>query len=150
MKTLFPLLFCILLTACSFLESEKQIELNGASDSWSVEGYKIEFERNSYNIGEGIIKRNSEQEYLSDFFQYSVYVAIENEDIIFHRGSYSGAEINIAEKSTGSVKGGSLLNEKGKPVTIDDIQEIYMIITWRDSAAKQDLEEKVVLYKSID
>ncbi|MGE7921530.1 hypothetical protein ACQKM9_21755 [Viridibacillus sp. NPDC093762] len=61
--------------------------------------------------------------------------------LVVHTGSVTSVGINIAEESTGAIEGGTYLNEDGTPITLNEINNIYMVVEWwgKSESAKKEL-----------
>jgi hypothetical protein len=147
------LLFCLLiilipLNACTKEEAETNFHLllKGNSAKWDVNEYEVKISPNYFEAGHGVLSMKGEQEYYTDFFHFDTHAVINEKDITVHSGSVSGKEVNIAEKTTGKVEGGEYLNAKGEPISLEDVNRIYIVVKWWDKQKKKDAEETITLY----
>ncbi|MFD2132421.1 hypothetical protein ACFSKI_14540 [Pseudogracilibacillus auburnensis] len=143
-------LIIILLSSCTNQQREGVyfLSLMGESENWNVTGYEILITPDEFKAGHGILKMKSKQEYITNFFHFETHVVINNEDLVIHSGSTSGLDIDIAEEFIGTIEGGAYFNDNGKPISPNDISEIYMIVEWWDSSNHVDVKERIDLYSS--
>ena len=66
-----------------------------------------------------------------DYFNISVHVVINGKDTVIHSKSVTGDNVNINKMTIGTIEG-QHLNEQGEPITFWDLEEIYMLVKWRD------------------
>ncbi|WP_245831882.1 hypothetical protein [Oceanobacillus senegalensis] len=142
------LLVILLLSGCDggekTVESNYYLSLSGESESWKVDSYEILIKPETFDVGNGNVTMKNKTEFSTDFFSIGVYAVIDNKDTVIQRRSVTGSESDISETSMGATEGGTLLNENGEPVSLENISDIYMIIEWKDN--KKTKEEKVDLF----
>ncbi|MGM8365493.1 hypothetical protein ACLIBG_08405 [Virgibacillus sp. W0181] len=137
---LIPILF--ILSACSSPQSKTNyyLSLTGESETWELNGYELMFTQDGKKIGNGKLNMK-EEEYFTDFFSFNTHVVKNGVDNRIHAGSVSG-RTNISEQMTGTIEG-----EDGKPVSFEEVSNIYMIVKWWDTDKNEDVQERIDLYE---
>ncbi|KAA0547085.1 hypothetical protein FZW96_13975 [Bacillus sp. BGMRC 2118] len=143
---LWTCLFCVVILASCSTQVKETIVLVGESENWRVEGYELELTPEKLKVGNGIIINKYNRDYKTDYFSFHTHVVISAQDEIVHSGSVSGDMVHFEEKSTGTIEGETLLNGRGKSISLNDISEMYMVISWRDVEKGYDKEERINLF----
>lgn len=148
--SLFPLLYFVLtLSGCNERVDNYYLSLMGESDSWSLTNYEIVLTQGDFKVGNGTLKFKNENQYTTDWFEFITHVVINNKDIVVHHNMEDGPVTDLAEKSTGSIAGPAYLNENKFPITIEQVDGIYVIVKWKDNNNKE-VEERIDLYNKIN
>jgi hypothetical protein len=85
--------------------------------------------------------------YTTDFIDIKVHAIIENEDTVLQAKRIKGNNTEINRMSMGASKGVDVfLDKNGKPITLENISDIYMEIEWQDVNEKQRMKEKIDLF----
>ncbi|CDQ40557.1 hypothetical protein [Virgibacillus salexigens] len=144
------LCFGLILSACKNQEDANNdyLLLMGESESWNLNSYEIEITQKEFKAGHGTLKMKNNKEYNTDSFQFETHAIINDEDKTVHSGSVSGLGIDIAEKTTGTIEGGTYLKENGELISLDDVNDIYMIIEWWNPIKNRKVKERIDLYHS--
>lgn len=117
------------------------LSLTGESDNWNLSGYEVVITPEEFKLGNGTLTMKNHNKYTSDFFHFTTHAVINNEDRTVHSGSVSGMGIDIAEETTGTIKGGN-----NGAITPDKVSDIYMIVEWWDIDKEKDVKERIDLY----
>ena len=149
---LLSLVVCILLlSGCSSNEksviSQYSLTLAGESHTWDLTGYEVVITSKKFKAGNGKLNMKNANEYIGDSFHFQTHAVINGEDIIIHSGSTTGTGINLAKKTTGTIEGETLLNKKGDPIQLDDVNEIYMSVEWWGEGQRESMKERIDLHK---
>lgn len=150
-RPLFSLvLFILLLSGCNGNEkliiNHYYLSLMGESETWKLTDYEVVITPENFLAGNGTLYMKNENEYIVDAFHFETHAVINGEDIVVHSGSASGAGIDIAEETTGAIEGGPYLDKNKKPITLNEVSTIYMIVEWWDIGKSDSLKEKMDLY----
>ena len=70
-------------------------------------------------------------------------MVIDNDDSVVHTDSATG-EMNIAEYTTGAIAG-PYITKNGDFVTLEDINEIYVVVEWWDISKNESMKERIDL-----
>lgn len=138
----------LVISGCNIQQSNRMyyLLLMGESENWNLEGYEIVITPEEFSAGYGTLTLKNEAEYITDSFRFDTHVVIDGEDIVVHSGSSTGG-MDISEETTGAFEGENYLNEKGDPITLNDISDIYMVVEWQDNSKDKSVKEKIDLYK---
>ncbi|WP_391116985.1 hypothetical protein [Psychrobacillus sp. L3] len=146
----------VLLSGCNnsgkLVKNNYFLPLHGESQTWSLTGYEVMITPENFKAGNGTLKMKNEEKYLSDFFQFETHAVINNEDFTVHSNSIefsspeTGDGIDIAEITTGAIESGKYLNEKGDPISLKEVNVIYMIVKWRDINKGAYANERIDLF----
>ncbi len=130
------------------------MSMTGDSDNWRIENYQIEITSDSFKAGNGKLFMKGTDEYKTDSFSIEAHAIMNNEDKVisqFSSSAYTGDGMNIAGKQdTGAIDSGAYLNEDGDPITLDDINNVYVMVEWWDQDKEKDMEERIDLYDAAD
>jgi len=141
------LLLVVLLAGCKGNErsvSNYYLSLMGESPTWNLTGYEVVITPESFKAGNGTLYVKNGKKSIVDFFYFETHVVINDKDVVVHTGAVSSAGSDIAEESTGAIEGATYLNEDGTPITLNEINNIYMIIKWRGKS--ESAKERIDLY----
>lgn len=146
------LVVIFLVSGCRAQQSNKEyyLLLMGESENWKLTDYEVVITPEEVNIGNGKLKMKNKDEYKTAFFSFNTYMVVNGQGYGVHASSWTGDGIDIAKKTIGTLKGGSLLNENGKPITFNDVDEIYMTVEWWDISVEKNVSERLDLYKKSD
>lgn len=146
------LFFLFILTGCNNQETADNyyLSLKGESEHWNLNGYEIEMTQEEFKAGNGTLYMKNENEYKTDSFHFDTHAIINNNDITIQSGSVTGLGIDIAEETTGTIKGRTYLNKNGDPITLEEINDIYMIVEWWDMNKSKHVKERIDLYSKTD
>lgn len=138
----------LVISGCNVQQSNSKyyLLLMGESENWNLTGYEIVITPEEFSAGYGTLRLKNEAEYITDSFHFDTYVVINGEDIVVHSGSSTGG-MDISEETTGAIEGEKYLNEKGDPITLNDISDIYMVVEWKDNSKDKSVNERLDLYK---
>lgn len=142
-------LLLTLLVGCSS-ESVKHhyyLLLMGESENWYVKDYEIEFNPETYRAGNGMVFWKGDDALETDSFQVSAYASINEEDHIIHSTSFSGTS-TIKEHATGGIEGEFLNSKEDHSISLDDIENIYIVIEWWDQDQKKNVSEQINMYQN--
>jgi hypothetical protein len=117
--------------------------LMGESESWNLTGYEIVITPEDVKAGFGNLRMKNVNEYMTDFFHFEAHVVIDSDDSVVHTNSAAG-EMNIAEYTTGAIEG-PYINKNGDFVTLEDINEIYVVVEWWDISKNESMKERIDL-----
>lgn len=140
-------LLVVLISGCSGYEkpvSNYYLSLIGESQTWNLTGYEVVITPESFKAGNGTLHVKNRNKTIVDSFYFETHVVINDKDLVVHTGAVTSAGKNIAEESTGAIEGDTYLNEDGTPITLKEINSIYMIIEWSDKI--ESVKERVDLY----
>lgn len=149
-KGLVPCIYLMLsffvLSGCNAQKSGNTyyLLLMGESESWNLTGYEIVITPEDFKAGFGTLKMKNVNTYMTDFFHFETHVVIESDDSVVHTGSVTG-ETNIAEYTTGAIAG-PYINKNGDFVTLEDINEIYVVVEWWDISKNESIKERIDLF----
>lgn len=121
----------------------------GESDSWSLTNYEIVLTQGDFKAGNGTLRIKNEDKYMTDWFEFITHVVINNKDTVVHHNMESGPVTDLIEKSTGAIEGPAYHNENKAPITIEQVDGIYMIVKWEDNNNNK-IEERIDLYNKIN
>ncbi len=141
------LLLVVLLSGCNGNEkavSKYYLSLVGESQNWNLTGYEVVITPESFKAGNGTLHMKNGNKSIVDSFYFETHVVINDNDVVLHTGAVTGAGIDIAEESTGAIEGGTYLNEDGTPITLNEINNIYMIVEWWSKS--ESAKERIDLY----
>ncbi|ATP40860.1 hypothetical protein CSE16_12850 [Solibacillus sp. R5-41] len=141
------LLLVVLLSGCNGNEkavSKYYLSLVGESQNWNLTGYEVVITPESFKAGNGTLHMKNGNKSIVDSFYFETHVVINDNDVVVHTGAVTGAGIDIAEESTGAIEGGTYLNEDGTPITLNEINNIYMIVEWWSKS--ESAKERIDLY----
>ncbi|MFY3792334.1 hypothetical protein ACOQFO_11730 [Ureibacillus sp. MALMAid1270] len=79
-------------------------------------------------------------------FHFETHIVFNNKDRVVHAGYITGGDIDIVDNWTGSIDGGTYINENGVPITFNEISNIYMMVEWQDTGKKESVSERIDLY----
>ncbi|WP_240375630.1 hypothetical protein [Bacillus piscicola] len=138
---LIPLLF--ILSACSGQPAETNyyLSLPGESDTWKLTGYEMMLTEDGEKAGNGTLEMKGKEEYVTDFFSFNTHIVVNGEDTRIHGGSVSG-RTDISEETTGAIEGSGM-----NPISLREVDHIYMIVEWWDTEQKADAQERIHLYR---
>lgn len=144
-------IFFIFLMGCQLksIEQHYYMHLMGESENWYVKNYEIELNPEYKRAGNGTVVWKGQVPLETDSFLMRSYVLINGEAHALQGTAISGDSV-IKEQTTGELTGGTILNQHGDPLTLDDIEEIYMVIEWWDDNHKEHLSEQIYLYRKTD
>ncbi|WP_085505796.1 hypothetical protein [Thalassobacillus devorans] len=152
-KRIFYMLFLalvLLLSGCNGNEKSVinhfYLSMMGESETWNLTGYEVVITPENFKAGNGTLNMKNENEYIADSIHFKTHAVMNGEDIVVHSGSASGAEIDIANESTGAIEGGEYLNEDGSPITLKEVSNIYMTVEWWDEGKSDSMKERIKLY----
>ncbi|MFC5602672.1 hypothetical protein [Sporosarcina koreensis] len=153
-------MFVILLSGCNsegkFVQATYFLPLQGESQTWSLTGYEIMITPDDFKAGNGILKMKTEEESLADFYQNATHVVINGKDTKVHGNivTYSSPKaddgMDIREMPTGAIAGPNYINANGDPISLKEIDAIYMVVEWRDVSTGEYSKEKIELYVKSD
>lgn len=147
--SLIPLFyFVLILSGCNERVDNYYLSLMGESDNWSLTNYEIVLTQEDFKAGNGTLRIKDENEYMTDWFEFITHVVINNKDTVVHHNMESGPGTDLTEKSTGAIEGPAYFNENKAPITIEQVDSIYMIVKWKDNNNK--VEERIDLYNKIN
>lgn len=137
-----------LLFGCSSekINNHYHLYLMGESENWYVKDYKVELHPDTLIAGDGMVAWKGEEGLETDSFQIGAHAIINQEDHVIQRTSVSGESI-IKEHTTGSIEGGTFLDKDGNPISIEDIENIYVLIEWWDQDQQKNVSERVDIYQ---
>ncbi|ALC85556.1 hypothetical protein AM499_06780 [Bacillus sp. FJAT-22090] len=141
------LLLVVLLSGCNGNEksvSNYYLSLMGESQTWNLTGYEVVITPESFKAGNGTLHVKNGNKSIADSFSFETHVVINDKDVVVHTGAVTSAGIDITEESTGAIEGGTYLNEDGTPITLTEINNIYMIVEWRGKS--ESAKERIDLY----
>ncbi|MEQ6855911.1 hypothetical protein AAHH17_15630 [Lysinibacillus capsici] len=118
--------------------------LMGESESWNLTGYEIVITPEDFKAGFGTLKMKNANAYMTDFFHFETHVVIDSDDSVVHTGSATG-EMNIVEYTTGATAG-PYINKNSDFVTLEDINEIYVVVEWWDISKNESIKERIDLF----
>lgn len=123
------------------------LSLNGESENWRLTEYEVAFTSEDFKAGNGILNMKNQNEYSTKSFQFDTHAIINGEDFSVHSGSITGDGnvIDIAEEVTGTIETGAYLDKEGNPITIDQVNDIYMDVVWWDLDKNEKVKEKIDL-----
>ncbi|MBP1947201.1 hypothetical protein [Virgibacillus litoralis] len=128
---------------------------SGESKTWKVVDVKISANER-LNIGKGKLYMKGETEFFADYFKLSFHVVLKNEE---ERGSrlheyelmsdnlptlWDDDVLDIAEMDTGG-SSPIYLTKFGKPVAMNNIKQVYIIVQWKGKNDNELKEEKIIL-----
>ncbi|MFD2922287.1 hypothetical protein [Halobacillus naozhouensis] len=140
--------FIAILAGCNTQHNNTNYHLTlmGKSEHWGLIGYEVVITPEELKAGNGTLNMKNKNKYITNSFHFETHAVIADKDITVHSGSVTGAGIDIAEETTGAIEGGTYLNEKGEPITLDNIRAIYMIVGWWDMSKGESVKERIDLY----
>ena len=141
------LLVVVLLTGCSSNEksvSNDDLLLMGESQTWNLTGYEVEITPEKFKAGNGTLQVKDGDNSTVDSYYFQTHIVINNIDLVVHGGGVSTTGGTITEESTGAIEGGVYMNEEGKPITLNEINAIYMTVEWWDKSERT--KERIDLY----
>lgn len=140
---LYVLSLLFVLSACNYQAEETTyyLSLKGASETWELTDYEINLTPEERKAGDGKLVMKDTNKYDTDSFRFNTHAVTDDADYVIHEGSVSG-QIDISEQHTGSIRGA---NES--PIPFDKISMIYMEVEWWDKARKENVQERIELYK---
>lgn len=144
------LILCVCLVGCNDENENNNYYLSfmDESKSWMLKGYEIVITPKTFMAGNGILSMKGKDEYYTDYINIVVYAVINDEERSIHSyTSFGNTDMNIAQKNIGKIDGSNYINKDGKPITLGNISEIYMVIQWRDKEQKRVIEERISLYQ---
>lgn len=121
------------------------LSLMGESQTWRLSGYEVMITPENFKTGNGTLYMKNKNEYITDSFHFETHAVINGEDLAVHTGSVSG-KVDLAKKTTGAIEGGTYLNEKGNPISLNEVSDIYVIVEWKDSSKSKNVKERIDLY----
>jgi|SRR5690625_3223975 len=128
---------------------------SGESETWKVGDIKISANER-LNIGEGNLYMKGETEFLADYFKLSFHVVLKNEEERESRlheyelksdnlpTLWDDDVLNITEMDAGG-SSPIYLTKFGKPVTMNNIKQVYIIVQWKGKNDNKLEEEKIIL-----
>ncbi|WP_047984365.1 hypothetical protein [Ornithinibacillus californiensis] len=148
--SLVTLFFTVLfLSGCNERVDNYYLSLMGESDSWELTNYEVVLTQEDFKAGNGTLRFKNENNYKTDWFEVITHVVINNKDTVVNHNIESGPGTVLTEKSTGGIEGPAYLDENNAPITMDDVDEIYMVVKWNDNN-NQKVEEKIDLYNKVN
>lgn len=138
-----------------FLPTQTSEIYSGESETWKVGNVKINTDEH-LNISDSKIYMKNENEYLADYFKLSFHVVIKNipkRESRIHEYELDADNLpvlweddflDISEMDTGDSSPIYLTNF-GKPVTINDIKQVYIDVQWKGENDNKLEEEKIIL-----
>lgn len=142
------LLLVILLSGCNGNEksvSNYYLSLMGESQTWNLTGYEVVITPESFKAGNGTLHVKNGNKSIVDSFYFETHVVINDKDVVVHTGAVTSTGIDITEEPTAAIEGGTYLKENGTPITLNEINNIYMIVEWRGKS--ESAKERIDLYK---
>ncbi|WP_391116999.1 hypothetical protein [Psychrobacillus sp. L3] len=141
------LLLVVLLSGCNSIKksvSNYYLSLMGESQTWNLTGYEVVITPESFKAGNGTLHVKNGNKSIVDFFYFETHVVINDKDLVVHTGGVSSTGMDIEEELTGAIESGAYLNEDGTPITLNEINNIYMIVDWRGKS--ESAKERIDLY----
>lgn len=128
---------------------------SGDSETWKVVDVEISADER-LNIGEGTLYMKDETKFLADYFKLSFHVVLKNEidsDSRLHEYELEADNLpvlwdddvlDIAKMDTGW-SSPIFLTMFGRPVTMNNIKQVYIIVQWKGKNDHELQEEKIIL-----
>ena len=141
------LLFVVLLSGCNAKEksvSNYYLSLMGDSETWNLTGYEVVITPESFKAGNGTLHVKNGIKSNVEFFYFETHLVMKDKDVVVHTGGVSSTGMDIEKELTGAIEGGAYLNEDGTPITLNEVNNIYMIVEWRDKS--KSVKERINLY----
>ncbi|MBS3678805.1 hypothetical protein KGF86_01110 [Ornithinibacillus massiliensis] len=129
---------------------------HGESTHWKVVDYKIQANPVLFRTYAGRMYMKEQDVFEADYFNVEVYVIFDdNEEIRLHKEVFladyqdraKSVELDISEQSTGEFAANqeSYRNKSGNPVSIEDINEVFILVQWKGKNENELEEEKIIL-----
>ncbi|GAA0429964.1 MAG: hypothetical protein ACQEWU_13605 [Bacillota bacterium] len=143
------ILLLLFLIGCDVSKSNSNfyLSLMGESENWRLKNYEIELTDQTFRAGNGTLDMKGQEKYVTDTFYIEVHAVINEKDNII-QASVKNGKVDISEERTGSTKGDSLVNHEGKPISLEEINNIYVVLEWWDDRKKKKVKEVIELYRS--
>lgn len=121
--------------------------LNAESETWRLDEYEITFTSEDFKAGNGTLNMKNQNEYLTKSFQFATHAIIDGQDFIVHSESFTADEpvTDIAIKELGTIETGAYLDQEGTPITIDQLDDMYMNVEWWDAGENKKRNETIEL-----
>lgn len=139
--------------------SPSSLDYVGESETWGVEDVTIRADER-LTFEEGTLYMKEQSEYVADYFMLSVHIELKwvgyDADSRMHAYEldahnlpmlFEGDVLDIAEMDT-DWSAPIVLNWLGRPVTMNHIDEVYLIVQWKGEKEDEVQEEKVILTPS--
>ncbi|WP_407270215.1 hypothetical protein [Radiobacillus sp. PE A8.2] len=124
------------------------LPLSGNSNHWQVSGYEMSITPEEFKIDNGTISFKNERR--TDSFSFNTHAIINGTDETIHHKSVTAMTASITEESTGGIESVVFKNNNGEPITLEDVNEVYMIVSWRDIQSEKNINERITLYSKSD
>ena len=124
------LLFVVLLSGCNAKEksvSNYYLSLIGDSQTWNLKGYEVVITPENIKAVNGTLHVKNGIKSNVEFFYFETHGVIKDKDVVVHTGAVSSTGMDIEKELTGAIEGGAYLNEDGIPITLNEVNNIYMI-----------------------
>lgn len=129
---------------------------NGESTHWKVVDYKIQANPVWFRTYAGKMYMKGQDIFEAEYFKVEVSVIFDhNKEIRLHKEEFSAEypdrtnpeELEISEQSTGEfpAEQESYRNKDGNPVSIEDINQVFMLVQWKGKNESELEEEKIIL-----
>lgn len=141
-------LACLLLAACGQkVETQLYLLLSGESENWMVENYTLQILPEMIEAGGATLWMKDPEVPSTDTILIKVQAIIRGEEVELQgiSGRGIGYSIPISPYSLGWIRSNPPL-VTGDPITLDDIEAIYMDILWHDPMGR-DQSERIQLYQ---
>lgn len=151
--TITAIIILVLVTTLFGCSKDESVESNnyyfllmGESNNWELKSYEIIIDNQKLKAGSGTLIMKYNANHITDYFTTSLHMVIDNEDRIIQGKELVGTGINIDKVVTGSIEGKILHDKNGEPISIENINDIYMIIEWNDKLSDIKMKEQIDLF----
>lgn len=154
-KVLYPVLLAIIGLLLIFIVIQKNmpnhhdyLKLAGESAHWKVTDYEIELTPRKLSAGDGQLDfKPQDEDDMIEYYNFRMQAIINGEERSLQVQSVSGQTDFQNGVNTGHISGATPTTKSKKPITLQDIDEIYAVIEWEKEGGDMQKEE-ILFYQS--
>jgi hypothetical protein len=115
--------------------------LNGESEHWQLQGYKLKIEGNTLFVRDGELHYKFD-EIITDNISFRMVAIIDDKEIVLQEMKIVSSGRNFNNQDTGKAETKVPLNNEGEKITFINKDKIYGVIEWISLEGKR-MEETI-------
>lgn len=127
-------------------ENNYSLLLEGESQNWKLEAYEVTISPEVRKVGNGTLTMKTNSGYKTDYLSLEIHTVIDGQDKVVHQKQVAG-ETDIVQTKTGAIEGNVFLDKSGKPIELETVNDIYIVIKWRDRKENETVTEEIDLFQ---
>lgn len=141
---IFALLLMSFLTGCFSKDASPSnttqfTTLNGESEHWQLQGYKLKTEGDTIFVGNGELLYKFD-EIITDYISFKLVAQIEGNEVVLQEMKIVSSEGNYNKQDTGKAESKDLRKSDGQKITVFDKDELHGEIGWMSSNGERTKE----------